>query len=374
MSPVFSMNSKKPFGTYASEKMFSWEFNTHWVYKNKKNFAEASKSIEGKRNLYFIIANELILSDEDVNAMLNYLSEGNQLFIAANDIDYKLLDTLSVKVDDGSSLPSLFGNADDANLMRRTNLYFADTARNSNRQYGFFYYPFTENFSNFDSSQINILGLGDKKKPDFISFTHGNGRIFLHLHPAAFSNYFLIKEDNHEYVQNVLSYLNADRKTIYWDDYYRMGIYPSESFSSLGVFFKYPPLKWALLIIIFTALAYIITSLNRRQRVIPVIPPNTNSSLSFVDTIGRLYLQHKDHHNIVHKMVTYFMEKIRTRYYLNTAHVNSEFISSLSRKSGVQETEVKSLFQYINQLQEAPEISDEQLLELNNRMLPFFKT
>jgi hypothetical protein len=73
-------------------------------------------------------------------------------------------------------------------------------------------------------------------------------------------------------------------------------------------------------------------------------------------------------------MVTYFMEQIRNHYYLNTSHINAEFISSLARKTGIAETEVKNLFTYIHQLQDAPEISDLQLLKLHNEMRPFFKT
>ena len=73
-------------------------------------------------------------------------------------------------------------------------------------------------------------------------------------------------------------------------------------------------------------------------------------------------------------MITYFMEHIRTHYYLNTSQVNAEFFSSLAKKSGVNETEVKRFFQLISQLQESADINDQQLLELNNRMQIFLKS
>jgi hypothetical protein len=92
-----------------------------------------------------------------------------------------------------------------------------------------------------------------------------------------------------------------------------------------------------------------------------------------VETIGRLYLQKKDNQNIAHKMTTYFLEHIRSKYYLNTAHVNAEFFSSLARKSGVDEMEVKQFFQFIQQLQESEEVTDVELLEYNNRMKQFIK-
>jgi hypothetical protein len=118
---------------------------------------------------------------------------------------------------------------------------------------------------------------------------------------------------------------------------------------------------------------YIAFVSKRRQRAIPIKPVNSNASISFVETIGRLYLQKKDNLNIAHKMTTYFLEYIRTKYYLNTAHLNAEFFSSLSRKSAVAETEVKDFFQFIQQLQESHTVTDAELLEYNNRMQQFFK-
>jgi hypothetical protein len=49
-------------------------------------------------------------------------------------------------------------------------------------------------------------------------------------------------------------------------------------------------------------------------------------------------------------------------------------MASLARKSSVPEEHVKSTFKYIHQLQESASISDSDLLELHNRLLPFFKT
>jgi hypothetical protein len=67
------------------------------------------------------------------------------------------------------------------------------------------------------------------------------------------------------------------------------------------------------------------------------------------------------------------MEQVRTQYYLNTSHINTEFFSSLSRKSGIREAEVKKLFHYISELQERYNIDDAALLELNNTMQQYFK-
>lgn len=374
MSRSFAQRSKKPMGTYAAYKMFQSQFSSYYIYNHKKAFKEVAPLIEGSRNLYFIVADEFYVDKEEVELMLNYVNEGNQLFIAASYISPLLLDTLHLDVWNSFSDLSLFTGSNHPFKMRRTDVTLADTLNYGNSKYGFFYYSMSDHFKKIDSANATVLGYGHTAKPNFITIPYGNGRIFLHLHPEVFSNYFLLKEKNSEYFEKLMSYMNTNRKSVYWSDYYRLGIYPQESFSSFRVFMKHEPLRWALLITIFSLLTYLLLALIRRQRAIPVIAANTNSSVSFVETIGRLYLQRKDHHNIVHKMVTYFLEKIRRHYYLNTSSITPEFVSSLSRKSGVPEQEVKSTFQYIQQLQEAATISDAQVLELHTKLLPFFKS
>lgn len=363
-------------GVFVAHKMFQEQFRSYFLYERIKRFGDPEMEIEDSRNLYFIVANNLFLQQTDVDEMLNYVSKGNRLFIAASYIDEKLLDTLHTQPKyNGSELLMMF-DVKNANEMRHTSVQLKDTAYSGNTKFDFFYYPMLDYFKGIDSSVTTILGLNDRNKPNFISIKYGDGIIFLHLHPEVFSNYFLLKENNKQYFEKVLSYMNSDRNHVYWDDFYRRGFAAGskKSFSSFSVFMKYQPLKWGLLIAVFGLLLFVLMGIKRRQRVIPVKVPNINSSVTFAETIGRLYLQKKDHHNIVHKITTYFLEKVRTRYFLNTSHINAEFISSLARKSNLPEEHVKSTFQYIQQLQEADTISDSELMELHNRLLPFFKT
>jgi hypothetical protein len=375
MNRNYSKRSKKPFGTFAAYNMLKERYEQVGVETLTKNFHDNwVNHLSGTKDLYVIVSKKVLLSQKDMEAMLLYVSGGNQLFISAEYIDETLLDTLGIEVQ-YYSVNSLFQNqVASTGPMRYSTVELSDDHIQGKQRYGFFYYPFSANFVNTDSIGVTTLGLNDGGDPDYISLVHGKGRIFFHLHPQAFSNYFLLSRNNKEYFEKVFSYTGAERFDVYWDDYYRIGRDPTESFSSFAVFMKYPMLKWALLTAIALMLMYISFGSKRRQRTVPVKQKNTNASVSFVETIGRLYLQKKDNHNIAHKMITYFMEHIRTHYYLNTSLLNAEFFSSLARKSGVEETEVKNFFQMISQLQESAGINDQQLLELNNRMQIFLKS
>lgn len=374
MRHSYAKSSKKPFGTYTAYSMFRSKYRFSDIDVLEKPFSENLQyPLGNKQTLYAVISRRVLLSEKDRDAILEYAAKGNQVFISAEYIDAQLLDTLDLNVQ-YVTMNSLFQQqADTTGPMRHTSVSVRRHDSAKAALYGFFYYPFEAHFLRPDESDAVILGRNDEGSPNYVSVIHGNGRFFFHLNPEAFSNYYLLSAENKRYAEEVFSYLPSERKIVYWDDYYRIGRSPNKSFSLFDVFLNNPMLKAALLLFLLLLILYISFASKRKQRAIPIKPVNSNASISFVETIGRLYLQKKDNQNIAHKMTTYFLEHIRTKYYLNTAHLNAEFFSSLARKSGVDETEVKQFFQFIQQLQESGEVTDIQLLEYNNRMQQFFK-
>jgi hypothetical protein len=146
-----------------------------------------------------------------------------------------------------------------------------------------------------------------------------------------------------------------------------------ENFSIVNFFKKHPPLYYAFLLTIAALLIFIAFAGKRRQRFVPEKNPNTNTTVSYTETIGRLYLQKKDNRNIALKMFTYFLEHVRNNYYLNTQMLNNDFSEALSRKSGVPETRVKHLLQLMDDADRSENISDMRLLELHNLIQEYFK-
>ena len=103
------------------------------------------------------------------------------------------------------------------------------------------------------------------------------------------------------------------------------------------------------------------------------IKSNENSSVAFTETVARLYLQKHDNKNIADKMITYFYEFIRSNYFLNVNAGNKEFITALSKKSGVTEENTIALFNMIGQVNQNSTIDDYQLLSLNRQIQQFYK-
>ncbi len=167
-------------------------------------------------------------------------------------------------------------------------------------------------FSKFDTINTTVLGCqsGDSTRVNFIKVRYKSGVIFLHTQPAVFTNFHLLKDNHHEYAENILSYL--PKSDIYWLTNQKLAANSEKSM--LDLIFKNPALKWAWYIFIFGTIIFMLFNAKRKQRVVPIIKPLENTTVDFAKTIGNLYYQEGDHTTIIDKKIIYLLEKIRNEY------------------------------------------------------------
>lgn len=364
---TYSRKDKNPFGTHIAYRQVKALYPANSIQDIKQPFSKTWKDISDTAALYICIAPALFVNDEEAGAMLDYVAEGNDLFISAAYIDDILLDKISCKTKTG--LYSVFGFAGLASTTTRS-LIEPDSAL------GYFYYPFKNHFIKTDTALTRIVGLNDDLQPNSIVYFHGRGKLYLHCDPRAFGNYFLLKNNNYKYMQQNLAFTRGYPQHVYWDDYYRTlrnRKNERKNFSSFSEIMKHPPLKYAFWISAALLLFYVLFGGKRTQRIIEQRRPNENTTVTFTETIGRLYLQKKDNRNISDKMIMYFNEFIRNKYFLNTNQVNEDFITTLSRKSGVPRDQVESLYRSIAGAQAGDAVDDYRLLSLNEHIQQFSK-
>ena len=368
MYPLYMYKDKKPMGIYMAFQLLSSQFTAKPVLTSKRINSFNNELSYVKASTYISIGKNLVFDDDDMGSLLGYVMNGNDVFISDDIISARLLDTLGVKTNYGVT-DFVTGSTW---LKRDTWLKIADTGTYGNKQHGFFYYPFRTSFTRYDSSVTKVLGLNENGHPDYIVTRYGKGKIYLHLEPSAFTNYFLLTADNIEYYKQALSYLNKDSGVVYWADTKGLGN-REHDFSALAVFWKDKQLMFALLLFCLLILLYIAFGSKRKRRLVPETIPNTNASLSFVQTIGNLYLQKKDNRNIAVKMMTYFLEHIRNNYHMGTNNINADFIQALSRKSGVEEKKVQALMEKAEYINAAEAITDQELFDISNLIYEFYK-
>jgi len=371
LDPKYGYKDKEPMGGYVAYHYLNSLFNYGVTNVIDKPFSKLRYDINYDKSLYVIVAKAVFISKDDLESMMNYVSNGNTLFISAEYIDEKLIDTLGAKI---SFDFSIFFAQSEYNMEKKDTWLSLAQEANANRQkYGFFFVPFNNKVLSYDTSATQELGYNENNDPNFIAIDHGQGKFILHIAPAAFSNYFLLAGNNKEYLEKSFSYFKAETSSVYWDNYYRLRKSSDENFSIVKFFKKQPPLYYAFLLTLAALVIFIAFGGRRRQRLVPERIPNHNTTISYTETIGRLYLQKKDNRNIALKMFTYFLEHVRTSYYLNTQNLNNEFSEALSRKSGVPETRVKNLLQLMDDTDRSDYVSDIRLLELHNLIQEYFK-
>ena len=382
LSETYRKTDKQPFGSFVAFKEFKHLFNDRYIETVTDPFDEEWNTIKDytsdkKYSLYFLITRNLVLNYSEVNAFMDYVKAGNDLFISADYVDSRLLDNLNCNTERKAEIID-----EVQGLMNQTkvSMYFGDNL--AGPAYNYYYYPFLNSLSGFDTSLARELGVNEKKEPNYILLFEGKGRVYLHVAPRVFSNYFLLTQDNYKYMDNVVSYLRSDPKNIYWDEYYKNtspgrrnnnnNKNDDSNFSSLNVISQYPALLWAFWLGVFGLLLFIAFNVKRKQRVINVVKPNINTTVTFTETVGRLYLQKKDNNHIAEKMITYFYESIRNKYFISTATINDEFINSISGKSGVPKEQTEQLFSLIQNIRSKEKVGDEELVKLNNEIENFY--
>jgi len=292
---------------------------------------------------------------------MNFVGEGNTVFISSFRIGDSLLHYLKVKIQVDNSL-----------FFLRDTLKVKVNSPVTNDTFSF-EYPgdsYGSYISSLDSQYTTVLGTDENGRPDFVKFNYkSGGAIYLHFAPMAFTNFFLLHKNNKAYYDNVFSYMPKSVTEIKWDEYFRY----SRDFSVLRFLLSIPSFRWAFWLLLLLFLLIYVFESKRRQRPIPAVNILRNSSLDFVKTIGRLYYQRKDNLNLAHKMAAHFLGHVRTKYNLATASLDSEFAEKLSYKSGYDKILVKDIVDHIKVMQQQQSLSDEGLLQLNQKIESFYK-
>lgn len=356
-------NDKIPYGTYYAYKNLEHLFTKSTIETN-----DQSPEIfynEENSSAYIIVGFSVKPNENELKAILNHAINGNHVFISALDIGENLLDSFKLKVAD--IYP--FGDSMTVSVL--------DPLSNDSLKFSYPGARLENYFTKMDSSVTNILGRNKNGQANFVKFTYQNGgTVMIHLAPLALSNFFLLHKQNKKYYDLVFSPIPDTVDQVIWDDYYRHHVNGDDygkrnAFSKLGTFLNNEVLRWAFwLTIALFGIIYIFES-KRKQRIIPSVKKLNNASLDFVKTIGRLYYQRKDNKNLAQKISTHFLGHIRTTYNMSTSQLNDDFINRLSFKSGYPVTLVKEVLYELKKVEDAYEVSDEELLAFSEKIDTF---
>jgi hypothetical protein len=355
-----SKDDKAPYGSYILYKQLKDIFPHAAVSAYRQPVYEQVNNFTDSNTAYLLIEPAINVSKTDLSELLNYAVIGNYVFIAAENFSKALMDTLKFRTE------HRFDLAGKDSLT----INFTNPAMRADTNYGFTAMTLNGYFSKLDTAHSIVLGNNHLKDINFIKIPYGDGAFFIHAAPLCFSNYFMLTNNNAAYTASALSYLPKNVKQVYWDEYYKLG--PEGSDNPLRFLLNNAWLRWAFRISVFTMFLFILFEMKRKQRVIPVIETPRNSTLNFVQTVGSVYFNQHDNKNIALKKINYFMEFVRSGFYVSTSHFDDAFIQLLAKKSGVSENETRQLVNLIYEINESPQITDQALIQLSNQIDSFY--
>lgn len=369
---------KIPYGAWVAFQNLKYIFPKATIYtdRNEPGLWD-SVSLFKSGQAYLCICPYFNPDEDEMRRLIRFAEKGNDVFISAREISYDAKKIL-VYSDDPSTSRSHFHSDFSYDYSDSLTVSLLDPPYPGG--YKEYKYPGTRLsgfFEKTNESTTDILGTDDQGAPYFIHLHAGEGNVYVHLAPLAFSNYFLLYKDNMEYYEKALSVISPDVTKVLWDEYYlykrNSSDKPAEKKSWLTVFFRYPGMRAALLTAILTLLVYTLIEMRRKQRYIPVVTKPRNDSLDFVKTIGRLYFDKGDHKNLCRKMTAYFLEHVRNRYKIPTGTLDENFISQLRFKSGVEESEIKNIVSFIKYIEDTPVVGNKELTEFHKQLESFYK-
>jgi hypothetical protein len=219
-----------------------------------------------------------------------------------------------------------------------------------------------------------MLGYVDSNYVNYMQLPYGNGSFLFHTSPMVFANCEMLSKESLEYAGKVFSYLNDG--DIYWDEYskkYERRSQAGPSQSPLKYILSQPSLRWAWYLLLAATFLYIIFHAKRKQRAIPVLEPNINTSLEFVKTIGTLYYQQNNPKKICSHKMRLFLEFIRNRYYLQTNTMDEQLLQRISQKSALPLITIEKIFQKHKFIEACVSITEEDFIAFHQSLEYFYK-
>jgi len=310
----FNTNQKSPFGLY----VFDSEIKNLFKNKIKKtDQAPYDYYNENKKETHNILVIENDIDTQSWNKILNEVSKGANAMLIVSDIPQKISDSIGY-YDSKISF-------EDENVLKLTDKKYQNDFIKLDK------FPSGKGFT-YIKPGVEVLGKTVEKnntdQANFIKAKFGKGNIFVHCEPLFITNYYLLRPGNVKYAQDVFSYLD-DKETIWF----------AESNSKKSQFFmrfilSNPALKYAWWVLLGGLILFIFFNAKRKQRIVPILEPLKNTSVDFVKSIGNLYLQEGDFHDMMAKKAQYFLNKVRLELLIDTQNLDEEFAKKLQLKTG----------------------------------------
>lgn len=398
-SPTFSHVDKQPLGCFVFDSVLTQSLPNGY-HVTKKTFFQLDQEHAKEKISVLMVVDQQDLKRLDVKYLCNIARRGGKVMVVASssfddgrNADTVVVDelerTFKVKIEDGIyfSLRGILSGlrAHDNDMYdtiywnNRETMYAAQSYRMfynmvggtlfvdsvpkvkrlaytlSTAGYDYKYDSlYVGDFTRFDTivdkkeriERIDTFAI--KKIPTAVSVPYGKGEVIFVSSPLLFTNYGMLEGNTFVYIFRLMSYL-ADLPVYRTEAYVKTDAMLVAEQSPFREFIKRPPLRWALYLALLGVVLFMIFTARRRQRVIPIMSKPANRSLEFIQLIGTLYYQRKDHVDLVRKKFKLFAEELRKTAGVDISDVNTDDreYQLLAEKTGMNCDRLKKVIRQI---------------------------
>ncbi len=345
-SQSYSKADKIPYGSRLLYDLLPTVFGSPVICDDETPYESTLQSAQPSDALFVYVADQFRPDEQSERALLRHCDRGAVVFIAARVLSKSLQDSLGVAcvLERSESVsvqlchPQLPATS---YLMNRLTLW------------GY--------FDSIPREGCTVLGRSNRGQANYIRIQRGEGAVYLHRDPMFFTNYFVADSSTRPYVFAALSFL--PKRLCRWDEYFKPNRQADQSV--FRVVFNDSGLRSAYYLTLALVILFMLFHTKRYQRIVPVLRAPVNATVEFVQTVGSLYYQHRDSRSILQKMLLYFQDYLRTKYYLYDTSLNESTVLKVSAKSNIDEAEVRRIFREMSEVLNKPVPEDKDVLNFH---------
>ena len=199
-SQTFSNRDKIPYGTFVLYKELPTLFSSVKATELRVPLYDHVNNNDNENELYILIGRSVETSTADEDELYKYIERGNTVFISSSGFSESFEKKFKIET---NRYADFFDDKDSANIN------FSNPALKAGKDFSLEKNTLDAHFNAIDTVKASVLGVNSYKNINFIRIKIGEGYLYLHTVPVAFTNYFLLKDNNAEYISKVFSYLPA---------------------------------------------------------------------------------------------------------------------------------------------------------------------
>lgn len=347
----YQLKDKDPYGLYVFNQVLKAHLDANLTVQSIEKWTDYDSLIKkNEKSTYIFIGHDFQLLNNEIDTLLKDVENGSDLMISFYDLTSNLYDRFFNYVDFEYDFSDSIVVYADNKKHTMFNLYQTDTVAIK-------WEAFVDK-ALIDSSFETLSSFMEMS--NFIKIKRGKGFIYLHSNPQFYYNYQVLRKAGFNYTKFTVNQFPKNQN-VYWLELGRKkdnvgkenttvneGNNSKQDDSLLQLFFKNPPLFWAMMTALLGFILFIIFRAKRMRPIVPYITQKKNMTMAFADTITSIYYQNHSPYGILKVQRKNFYQAVQKHFYIDLTRRNEDReIRLLSEKSNVSIEELKELLELL---------------------------